>query len=195
MNDSIRVDPAVLTNAADGINGIIGELSDLGTKETGASGRGFSLISLSGLQAGRTSVHQAFSAFTDRWSWGVRTMVQSADAIARSLGLAAGRYHEEEQTAANMFKEMYTDIAGNPHLSHRDADARSWSHTLADNNYNDIRHPDYSASSFSHAFDHMLRNGKIIATVAPDALANAGPIPQRWNTGDAARAAQIMNDK
>ncbi|MCX4096254.1 WXG100 family type VII secretion target [Nocardia sp. alder85J] len=195
MNDSIRVDPAALTDAADGINAITGELSGLGTKETGASGRGFALISLTGLQAGKSAVHQAFSAFTDRWSWGVRTMVQSADALARTLGLAAGRYHEEEQTASNMFKEMYTNIAGNPHLSHQDADNRTWSQTLADNSYNDIRHPDYSASSFSAAWDHMVRNGKIIATVAPDALANAGPTPTRWNTGDAARAAQIMNGK
>lgn len=93
MAGDVTVDPAVLRQAADGINGIVGELSEMGTGETGAVGRGFSLLALSPLEAGKGSVQKALETFTQRWSWGVRALVQAGNAIAQTLGLAAGRFH------------------------------------------------------------------------------------------------------
>ncbi|GAB2699821.1 type VII secretion target [Nocardia thraciensis] len=190
--EQLNVDPAVLQQAADGINGIVGELSELGTGETGAVGRGFSVLALSPLQAGKASVQQAMETFTERWSWGVRALVQAGNAMAETLGLAAGRYHEMEETFSNTFKEMYSHIAGDPHLSKEQIDARLWGDTLADNGFNQVRHADYSGQSFSDAFSHIDKNVQVIQAVTPDALSNSG-FPSNWNTGAAERAAQIMN--
>jgi hypothetical protein len=187
--ENLNVDPAVLTQAAQGINGIIGELSELGVGETGAVGRGLSLLGLSGMEAGKASVHEALSSFLDRWSWGVRSLVQASNQMAQSLHLAAGRYHEMDATFSNMLKETYTDLVGNPHLSNTQIDARSWGDTLADNGFNDMRHPDYSQSSLQGALDHVSKDGQAIAAIAPQILEH----PVRWNTGAAAQAAQIMN--
>lgn len=72
----MNVDPAVLQQAAEGITEVIGELSELGIGETGAMGRGFSLLTLSPMQAGKASVQNAFETFTERWSWGVLVPTQ-----------------------------------------------------------------------------------------------------------------------
>ncbi|MEV4130539.1 hypothetical protein [Nocardia sp. NPDC049707] len=182
------MDPVVLQQAADGITGIIGELSELGVGEGGAMGRGFSLLSLSPIQAGKASVQKAFETFTERWSWGVRALVQAGNEIAKTLGLAAGRYQIMDEKFSDTFKEMFTQLTGNPHLSKEEIDARSWGETLADNQFNQIRHADYSAESFQNAFTHIGTNVKVIEAVGPDALGNNGlmpGIPRHWNTGAA----------
>ncbi|WP_433194533.1 hypothetical protein ACQP1G_38150 [Nocardia sp. CA-107356] len=196
MGEQLNVDPAVLQQAADGITGVIGELSDLGVGETGAMGRGFSLLTLSPMQAGKSLVQNAFETFTERWSWGVRSLVQAGNAIAQTLGLAAGRYHIMDEKFSDTFKEITAHLIGNPHLSNEEIDKRSWGETLADNQYNQIRNRDYSAESFQNAFNQIGTNIEVIQAVGPDALGNNGPIPgipQHWNTGAAERAAEIRN--
>ncbi|MEU6562018.1 type VII secretion target [Nocardia nova] len=197
MAEKLNVDPQVLNQAADGINKIIGELSDLGLgSATGEVGRGFSEVKLSPTEAGKESVQTAFATFCDRWSWGVRALVQNGNEVARTLGLAAGLFHDQDQELAAMVKETWTDIAGNPHLSAEEADKRSWGDTFADNPYNAIRHPDYSAASFDQAMQRSHRDMQAVAAVAPGAAANLlvpGAVAARWNSGDAARAAAIMN--
>ncbi|MCX4092711.1 type VII secretion target [Nocardia sp. alder85J] len=191
MADRVNVDPAVLQQAADGINAIIGELADIGTTEAATTGRGFALLRLSGMQAGEQSVHQEFSTFTSRWSWGIRTLVQAGNTIAEILGLAAGRFHDTEQANSTALKESVTDLMGNPYLSKDQIDARTWSGTVADNGVDDILHPDYRAQSFDNAAARIGRDGQAIAAVAPDAAENVG-LPSHWHSGDAARAAQIV---
>ncbi|MGW3542642.1 type VII secretion target [Nocardia niigatensis] len=117
MTEELKVEPAVLTQAANGINSIIGQLSDLGIKETGAMGRGFALLALSPLQAGKASVQSTFETFCNRWSWGVRSLVQSANSLAQSVGLAAGRYQMMDEQAKNALKEVYSHLFSNPHLT------------------------------------------------------------------------------
>ncbi|MFE9324114.1 hypothetical protein ACIHDR_11935 [Nocardia sp. NPDC052278] len=192
MGEQLNVDPVVLQQAADGITGVISELSDLGVGETGAMGRGFSLLTLSPIQAGKSSVQNAFETFTERWSWGVRALVQAGNAIAQTLGLAAGRYHIMDEKFSNTFKEIATHLIGNPHLSNEEIDKRSWGETLADNQYNQIRNRDYSAESFQNAFNQIGTNIEVIQAVGPDALAGAVP-GVHWNTGAAERAAEIRN--
>jgi hypothetical protein len=84
---------------------------------------------------------------------------------------------------------MYSDMVGNPHLSKDQIDGRSWGDTLSDNGFNDVRHTDYSLSSFSGALDHVGKNVQVIEAVAPTIAQH----PVRWDTGAAAKAAQIMN--
>ncbi|MQY31463.1 hypothetical protein NRB56_70720 [Nocardia sp. RB56] len=188
----MKVDPAVLRQAADGIDAIIGELSDIGTTEAATTGRGFAMLRLSGLQAGEQAVHQQFSTFTDRWSWGIRSLVQAGNTIAQILGLAAGQFHDIEQTNAAALKESIADLIGDPHLSEERIDSRSMTDTLADNGISDLLHPDYSTRSFDDMAAHIGRDGQAIAAIAPDAAGNIG-FPAHWRTGDAARAAQIVD--
>lgn len=203
MAENLEVAPEVLIQAAQGITGIISELSELGLKETASSGRGFSLLTMSPLEAGKAVVQSGFEEFTERWSWGVRYLVQAGNSIAQTLGLAAGRYYMMEQQSSDTFKQIYTHLVGNPHLSSDEIKERTWDQTLADNPYNQLMNPDYSKESFDKAFAQMDKNWEVVQTVGPQALANLGAVaaipdtgmlPQAgWNTQGAEQAAAILS--
>ncbi|MGK8524308.1 hypothetical protein ACRS6B_23390 [Nocardia asteroides] len=202
MTQQVKVDPAVLIQAAQGIEATIGELSNMGIGETGNVGRGFSLLTLSTLEAGKHTVQQGFETFTERWSWGVRALVQAGNSIARTLGLAAGRYHEMDTTGQNMFKTMWTHLAGNPHLTDEQITNRSWGETFSDNAFNHVRNADYSLQSFQDANRRMQTNARVIEAVGPQALANVSPVTglvtgetPGWNTGAGQTAADIMGEQ
>ncbi|MGW0042558.1 hypothetical protein [Rhodococcus sp. NPDC003348] len=169
----LAVDPQVLVQAAEGINAITGSLADLGIGEIASMGRGFSLLSLSPLEAGAHDVQAAFEEFVERWSWGVRHLVQAANSIAQTLDLNAGRYHDMEQTTETMFKTVWTDIAGNPHLSSEEIADRDWGETLADNPVNNVLHPEYSVGSFTDAHREIRANGATAVSAVTGA--DAGP--------------------
>ncbi|WP_280403593.1 type VII secretion target [Nocardia brasiliensis] len=200
MTQQVKVDPAVLQQAAKGIQSTVGELSNLGIGETGNMGRGFALLTLSTMEAGKHTVQQTFEEFTERWSWGVRALVQAGNSIAKTLGLAAGRYHEMDEKAEGMLKKMWTHLAGNPHLTDEQITARSWGDTFSDNAFNHIRNADYSMQSFDKANQKIMTNLKVIEAVAPQAIANVSPVSGSllsgqtpgWDTGAAKKAAEIM---
>lgn len=206
MSEELQVQPEVLKQAETGINAIIGELSGLGVKETGAQGRGFALLTLSPLQAGKASVQSAFESFCDRWSWGVRSLVQSANSMAQSVGLAAGRYQMMDQAAQNALKEVYSHLFSDPHLTKDDIDKRSWGDTLSDNGFNAIMHPDYTDKSFQDMLTQLNKDGQVIKIAAPQAAANIGALQNPgsavapsggmpdagWNTGVMQEAAKIL---
>ncbi|MGW0178117.1 type VII secretion target [Nocardia sp. NPDC003345] len=208
MTQQVQVDPAVLQQAADGIEATIGELTELGIGETGNMGRGFSLLTMSTLDIGKHTVQKSFEEFTERWSWGVRALVQAGNSIAQTLGLAAGRYDEMDNQAEGTLKQMWTHLVGNPHLSEEEITSRSWGDTFADNPINHVLNPDYSPESFERAFQTIETNNRIIEEVGPQALANlsvlspvsipttigaTGETPG-WNTGAAQRAAEITQE-
>ncbi|MFC4128666.1 hypothetical protein [Nocardia rhizosphaerae] len=154
----VNVDPALLTQAANGITSIISELSELGVGETGAVGRGFAQLTMSAMEAGKANVQNSFETFAERWSWGVRALVQSGNAIAEILDLSAGRYYQMDQQASNALKQMFTHLAGNPHLSEDEIEKMDWDQVLSNNTWNLATQYDYSASSFGDAFSHMGEN-------------------------------------
>ncbi|MFC4128648.1 hypothetical protein [Nocardia rhizosphaerae] len=199
---TLKVDQTVLRQAATGIEGTIGALSELGIGETGNMGRGFALLTLSTLEAGKHTVQKSFEDFTERWSWGVRALVQAGNAIALTLGLAAGRYDEMETKAENTLKTMWTHMAGNPHLSSDEIAERSWGQTFADNSFNHIRNADYSPQSFVDANNHLRDNLRVVEQVGPQALANVSPLSgvvtgttPGWDTGAAQQAAELMQQQ
>jgi hypothetical protein len=125
--DGFTVDRAALAETAQGINGTISALEPLGIEETAGVGRGFSGLSLSGLQVGDSSLASAFGNFCDRWSWGVRSLVQDGNQFAQRLGLAAGTYNMVEEQMTGASKNMVDALVGDPHLSDQQAAAASWS--------------------------------------------------------------------
>ncbi|ANS24806.1 hypothetical protein R1CP_00230 [Rhodococcus opacus] len=136
MGDHLEVDPSVLIQAAQGITAITESLSGLGTGETASVGRGFSLLALSPMEAGKQEVQTSLEEFAERWSWGVRHLVQSANEIARVLDLAAGSYYTTEQVYSDALKTVWTNTVGNPHLSGDEISDRTSGETLADNPIN-----------------------------------------------------------
>jgi hypothetical protein len=131
MADGFSVDRGALTETARGINGAIGALKGLGLDETAEVGRGFSGLALSGLQAGHADLASAFGGFCDRWSWGVRTLVQDGDQFAARLDLAAGIYADTEQYLTGVAKNVTAALAGDPHQSESQAAGASWSQDAA----------------------------------------------------------------
>ncbi|MFE6870238.1 hypothetical protein ACFVFS_27250 [Kitasatospora sp. NPDC057692] len=79
------VDPQALKLAEEGINGAIAELQGLGIAGLAESGRGFSELELTGMEAGHPDLHTVFTAFCERWSWGVRALVQEGSDLALKL--------------------------------------------------------------------------------------------------------------
>lgn len=196
----LAVDPQVLIQAAQGITAVIDVLADLGIGETASSGRGFSLLALSPLEAGNQDVQKSLEEFAERWSWGVRYLVQAGNSIAETMDLAAGRYHIMEQETSDAVKTVWTHMAGNPHLSGEEIAARTWEETLADNPVNHMLNPDYSAESFAKSAEAIQTNNEIIDAVAPQAFANISPelagvagvdAEAGFNTGAAEQAANI----
>lgn len=192
MTDRLEVDPQVLNAAADGITRTIDSMSQIGISESGTLGRGFSLLALSPLEAGRMSVQRSMEGFAQRWEWGMRALVQAGNAIAEALGLAAGRYHVIDQYGEDALKNIVNDVIGNPHLSDNEVAAQSWSQTVATNPYNMVAHPDFSTESAAAAAEQIRQNNATIAEMTPQALANltaASPVDipglpdAGWDTG------------
>ncbi|MGY0497398.1 hypothetical protein ACWZHB_02735 [Nocardia sp. FBN12] len=194
----LNVDPALLTQAATGINAIISELSELGVGETGAVGRGFAQLTMSAMEAGTGNVQTCFETFTERWSWGVRALVQSGNEIAKVLDLSAGRYNEMDEQISNTFKQMFTHLAGNPHLGKADIEAMDWGQVWDNSNFNTARQPEYSAESFGKAFSHMGDNvsmlGQVGQYLASDDVPEQSGLGDMFlaDTGAAAKAAEIQ---
>jgi hypothetical protein len=132
MADGYAVDRTALSEAAQGLNDVISDLSGLGIDETGEVGRGFSDLTLSGLQVGDSDLAGAFGNFCDRWSWGVRTLVQDGNQFAQRLGLSAGLYNDVENQVTGAIKDVVVAGAGDPHMTDQQAAAASWSEDAAE---------------------------------------------------------------
>lgn len=92
-------------------------------------------------------MQKSLEEFAERWAWGVRFLVQSANGIAEALGLAAGRYDVMDHEISGTLKTVWTNVIGNPHLSGGDITDRDWSQTLVDNPINAVLNPEYSLDS------------------------------------------------
>lgn len=152
--EGYTVDPALLQEATNGIKGTIDELKTLGITEEAETGRGFGGLALRGLQVGHPGLQQALSGFCDRWSWGVRTLVQDSNEIARRMGLTAGAYYDQEQYTIGMLKEAFNAVGGDPNASATQVEGESFGQIAASNS------PDYSAGSFDKADQHMAATWK-----------------------------------
>lgn len=146
-----EANPALLREAADGINATIAELKTLGISEAAEEGRGFGSLTLNGMQVGNQGLQSAFSGFCDRWSWGVRALVKDGNHIAQRLGLSAGAYYDAEQYAVGALKDAVNAVAGDPHASDQQVEGESLSQIVAADT------PDYSAESWEKTGHNAAR--------------------------------------
>lgn len=147
MTGGYGVDPEALRSAERGIDGIIGELNDLGIEGVGDNGRGFSVLKLSHDQAGHPEVQGEFETFCETWMWGVRDLVQDGNEIAVRLGLNAGKYYQAEQEASDTLKYAVNSVAGNPNLTEEQVASMTPEQLAAQ------MQPDYSKESFERVLD------------------------------------------
>lgn len=140
--EGYQVDPAALQQTANGINDTIGALKNVGIDEAAETGRGFSGMSMSGMQVGHQGLQQAFSGFCERWSWGVRTLVQDGTQFAQRLGLNAGTYYQMEQYGVGVLKDAVNAVAGDPHATNQQVESGSFSDIINKDT------PDFSAASW-----------------------------------------------
>ncbi|MEU6239364.1 hypothetical protein [Kitasatospora sp. NPDC047058] len=158
-----EVDPQALKLAEEGINGAIGELQKLGIAGFAESGRGFSELEMTGMEAGDPDLGNVFNEFCERWSWGVRKLVQEGTQIATRLGLSAGYYYEQEKYANNLLKDVVASGMGNPHQTEEQIEGKSWGEVWGDNPYTQITNPDFSAESADKAYENMKKTWSDVA--------------------------------
>ncbi|WP_327393180.1 hypothetical protein OG533_31615 [Streptomyces sp. NBC_01186] len=140
-----------------GLKGAIGELKESGGSSTSSlQGAGFEELSLSGMEAGHPGLAGAFEDFCEKWEWGVRALVQNANALAQKLGLSAGMSYEEDQYAAGTMKIAANSllVTGNPHASEEDVTKQGWGDIVKPDA------PDWSKESFQKAGDDITQDWK-----------------------------------
>ncbi|MEU3189910.1 hypothetical protein ABZ686_04565 [Streptomyces sp. NPDC006992] len=147
-SDGVHWNKESLDLVEKGLKGAIDELKASGGSATGAlQGAGFEELSLTGMEMGHYSLSVDFEDFCERWEWGVRALVQNANALAQKLGLSAGMAHEEDQYRAGTLKiamnsALYT---GNPHATEEEVVKQGYGDILTPDA------PDYSKESWEKA--------------------------------------------
>ncbi|MGV9938104.1 hypothetical protein [Streptomyces sp. NPDC003401] len=150
---------AGLDSVARGITLTLAELKEIGVDSMAGAGRGFSGLSLSGLQLGHESLTSAFTTFCERWEWGVRSLVIEGNTFAENVGLAAGTLHETDEYVGGALKVGANSLLGDPYAAEEEITRMGWGE-LARKNIDAYRDPDYSKASFEEAWKNSEQGWK-----------------------------------
>ncbi|WP_405899055.1 hypothetical protein [Streptomyces sp. NBC_00727] len=137
-----------MADIAKGIDLAHSELKDLGMIGEASVGRGFSDLSLSGMELGHSGLATLFDTFCSRWEWGVRALTQRGNSFALGVGLSAGSFAEQEQYMKDSLKIGVNSLNGNPYLSEDEVKSLSWDTIRSQSAYDN---PDFSAESMLEA--------------------------------------------
>ncbi|WP_412078168.1 hypothetical protein ACLF6K_29815 [Streptomyces xanthophaeus] len=159
--------PGALKLIADGINKAHGELKDLGMIGEASTGRGFSDLSLSGMQLGHEGLASGFKTFCERWEWGVRGLMMRGNGFAHAVGLSAGAIGEQEQYVKDTFKIAVNGMNGNPHLTEDEVKAKDWDEIRDQHQWDGA---DWSGESFSEAHAEVKQTWQDTAYDVEDGL-------------------------
>ncbi|ANS66949.1 hypothetical protein SLINC_4725 [Streptomyces lincolnensis] len=141
----VQFDRAAVAKFTQGVGATIDALGDLGGATGSVMGKGFSELSMTGMEAGHHGLSVDFEDFCERWEWGVRALVRDASAIANRLGLAAGTQWEHDQYVEGALKVGVNSVmGGNPHATEEEITQQDWGDVFTP----DALNPDYSAESF-----------------------------------------------
>lgn len=154
--EDLRFDAESIKKITEGLRAATAELRDIGTGTGAVLGKGFSDLSMTGMEAGHHGLSVDFEDYCERWEWGVRALIQDANTLAATLGLAAGLVWEEDQYLQGTFKIAVNAAVGNPHASEADIVKQNWGDVFTP----DYLNPDWSAESFERAGDEMGQTWK-----------------------------------
>ncbi|MFF4740318.1 hypothetical protein ACFY2W_31195 [Streptomyces sp. NPDC001262] len=189
MSGDLEANKEALDGITRGINATIGELKSIGTPGEAAVGRGFSELSLSGLESGHEGLTSALDDFCDRWEWGIRALLQDANAFAERVHLSAGYYHEVDSYLSGTMKVVANAGMGNPHLSEEQVGNMSWGQVASDNAFTQARDADFSAGSVKQQAQNAERVWSRTADDLMDSAETGGATPM----GVAFRTARKLN--
>src|SRR4051812_19229002 len=142
---------------AKGLTEALAELKELGMVGMAGAGRGFGDIALSGLELGHEGLTGQFTSFCERWEWGVRSLINEGNALARKTGLAAGTYYETEQYVEGTFKVVTNAAIGNPYASEEEVTQQGWGDIATSGAFGGV---DYSKESFDQAMANSAQGWK-----------------------------------
>ncbi|RNG25996.1 hypothetical protein [Streptomyces botrytidirepellens] len=142
---------------AKGLTEALAELKELGMVGMAGAGRGFGDIALSGLELGHEGLTGQFTSFCERWEWGVRSLINEGNALARKTGLAAGTYYETEQYVEGTFKVVTNAAIGNPYASEEEVTQQGWGDIATSGAFGGA---DYSKESFDQAMANSAQGWK-----------------------------------
>ncbi|MEU5918769.1 hypothetical protein ACWEPZ_12555 [Streptomyces sp. NPDC004288] len=154
--ENLRFDAESIQQITEGIRAATAELRDIGTGTGAVLGKGFSDLSMTGMEAGHHGLSADFEDYCERWEWGVRAQIQDANTLAAALGLSAGLVWEEDQYLQGAFKVAVNSAVGNPHASEADIVKQGWGDVLTP----DYLNPDWSPESFRRAGDEAAQTWK-----------------------------------
>ncbi|MFG3474516.1 hypothetical protein ACGF3K_04490 [Streptomyces sp. NPDC047980] len=157
QDPDLKAPPEALAAIVKGIDLAHSELKDLGMIGEATAGRGFSELSLSGVELGHGGLADGFRTFCERWEWGVRALTLKGNGFAQAVGLSAGSFAEQEQYVKDSIKIGVNSLNGNPHLSEDEVKGKSWDEISTQSAMDD---PDWSAESFSEAHQEVKQTWK-----------------------------------
>ncbi|MDR6979978.1 hypothetical protein J2X68_006716 [Streptomyces sp. 3330] len=153
----LRLGKEAVARFTQGVGATIDELGELGGATGSVTGKGFSELAMTGMEAGHHGLSVEFEDFCERWEWGVRALVSDASAIANLLGLAAGTQWEHDQYVAGSLKVGVNSLmGGDPHASEEEITRQDWGDVFTP----DYLDPDWSAESFDKAGQDMEQTWK-----------------------------------
>jgi hypothetical protein len=153
----LNLDKASVVKFTQGVGATIDQLGDLGGATGSVMGKGFSELSMTGMEAGHHGLSVDFEDFCERWEWGVRALVRDAGGIADRLGLAAGTQWEHDQYVEGTLKVGVNAVmGGNPHASEEEITRQDWGDVFTP----DALDPDWSPESFEKAGEEMEQTWK-----------------------------------
>ncbi|MHC5903061.1 hypothetical protein ACVNF4_03980 [Streptomyces sp. S6] len=177
------LDTAGMAEVAKGITLTLDELREIGVDSLAGAGRGFSELSLTGLELGHEDLCSQLSAFCERWDWGVRTLVIQANAFAQSVGLAAGLLYETDHYVSGSMKVLANSLlGGNPYASEEEVADKSWN-DIVFAGYEALDNPDYSDVSMVKAVQTAKQGWKdagrdMMTSEMPGPMGVFGPTPE-----------------
>lgn len=153
----LNFDEVSVAKFTQGVGATIDELGDLGGATGSVMGKGFSQLSMTGMETGHHGLSVDFEDFCERWEWGVRALVNDAGQIANRLGLAAGTLWEHDQYVAGSLKVGVNALmGGNPHASEEEITQQDWGEVFTPDHLD----PDWSGESFERAGEEIEQTWK-----------------------------------
>ncbi|MGW7220254.1 hypothetical protein [Streptomyces sp. NPDC054826] len=153
----LNLDAASVAKFTKGVGATIDGLGELGGATGSIMGKGFSGLSMTGMEAGHHGLSTDFEDFCERWEWGVRALVNDASQIANRLGLAAGTLWEHDQYVAGSLKVGVNALmGGNPHASEEEIAQQGWGEVFMPDAFD----PDWSRESFDRAGEEIEQTWK-----------------------------------
>ncbi|MBW1601674.1 hypothetical protein JJV70_06020 [Streptomyces sp. JJ66] len=132
-SSDLSVDPETVAALTRGLTAAQDELREIGSATDALQGAGFENLAMSGMEAGGGALAEVFEDFCERWEWGVRALIQDANALAERLNLAAGMVHAEDEYWSTTWKIAANAISptGNPHLTEEEIAQQDYGQLLA----------------------------------------------------------------